>query len=253
MYEEFDQSSRTKIVRDSQRITRALLHEQHVVSAARTAQLAAQEYLGRFRDLVGAKVEELVSLSLPPESNPIDAGVEYRFLTEKPQFDTTTVSYCQTFFGLPVWEAGLAVHMKQAPFRIVSTQATGHPDIQVDKPSSKTLARLKKLNAQTLAKLLGIASKQTAFNAKSLRVQRQRLMIYRYEASKRVLPPEPTIGDAEKRLVSTYPMLPLTPVSRGITEGRHYVVAAAYFRLDSRQFGILHWVALVEAETLSVL
>ena len=73
------------------------------------------------------KAKELKNLGLPPESDPIDAGTEYRFLAEKPQFDTTTVAYCQTYLGLPVWQLGLAVHMKQAPFRIVSAQATLDP------------------------------------------------------------------------------------------------------------------------------
>lgn len=136
MFEEFDEASRTKIIRDSQRIPRDLRHEQPVVSTARTAQLAAKEYLGKFRALIGAKAEELENLSFPPESDPIDAGAEYRFLAEKPQFDTTAVSYYQTFFGLPVWEAGLAVYMKQAPFRIVGAQTTRHPGYQTLRESS---------------------------------------------------------------------------------------------------------------------
>lgn len=253
MFEEFHRLSKTKITRDPRQAPRELVHDQYVVSAAGTAQLAAQEYLSTFRDLVGAKAEELENLSRPPESDPIDAGVEYRFLAEKPQFGATTISYYQTFLGLPVWEAGLVVHMRQAPFRIVGAQVNGHPDIQVAKPSAETLARLKTLNAQTLAKLLGIAGKRTAFNAKSLKVLNRRLMIYRYEKSKRLVRTEQGIGRKGKQPVSDHPMLPLPPLGRGIAEGRHYVVAALDFRLDSRQFGVLHWIALVEAETLSVL
>jgi zinc metalloprotease ZmpB len=233
MIEEFDRSSGTRIIRDPQGVARDLRHEQHVVSRAGTAQLAAQEYLRSFRGLLGAKAEELENLSLPPESDPIDAGVEFRFLAEKSQFDTTTVSYYQTFFGLPVWEAGLAVRMQQAPFRIGGAQSTGHPDLQVTKPSAKALARLKKLNAQTLAKLLGIAGKRTEFNARSLKVLHQRLMIYRYEKSQRVVVPEQQIGEDGKQSVSDDPMLPLPPVARAIAEGRHYVVAAVDFRLGS--------------------
>ena len=253
MYEDFDQPSRTKILRDSQRIPRALIHDQYVVSGAGTAQLAAQEYLGRFRGLAGLSAGELASLSLPPESDPIGAGAEYRFLTEKAQFDTTTVSYYQTFFGLPVWEAGLCVYMKQAPFRVISAQVTGHPDLEVGRPTAKAVARLKKLNAQTLGKLLGIAGKRTAFNARSLKVQRRRLMIYRYDASKRGNPPDAKARKAANALPHDHPILPLAPVDRGIAEGRHYVVAAVYFSLQSRKFGMVNWVALVEAETLSVL
>ena len=50
-----------------------------------------------------------------------------------------------------------------------------------------------------------------------------------------------------------HPTLPLPPLSRRIAEGRHYVVAALDFRTNSPPFGTLHWIALVEAETLSVL
>src|SRR5438105_361848 len=145
MIEEFNRASGTKIIRDSQGIVRDLRHEEHVVSKAGTAQLAAQDYLRSFHGLLGAEIEEFENLGLPPESDPIDAGIEFRFLSEKPQFDTTTVSYYQTFFGLPVWEAGLSVYMKQRPFRIVGVQTTRHPDIQVAKPSANAVARLKKL------------------------------------------------------------------------------------------------------------
>src|SRR5262245_18669432 len=168
MYEEFDESFQTKIVLDSHRVPRVLIHERHVVSGASTAQLAAQEYLGRYRDLVGANAEELANLSLPPESEPVDTGIEYRFFNEKRQFDMITVSYYQTVFGLPVWEAGIAVHMKQAPFRIVCAHTSRHLEIQVAKPSMEALARLRKLDAPTLTELLGIADRRTAFNVKAL-------------------------------------------------------------------------------------
>src|SRR5262249_24088851 len=151
--------------------------------------------------------KELANLSLSPENDPIDAGMEYRFLAEKPQFDTTTVSYCQTFFGLPVWEAGLAVHMKHAPFRILGTQLTRQPDIKVAKPSARALARLKKFDAEALAELLGISHKRSAFDVKSLRVQHQRLMIYCYQKSRRGHPEDGT-GEKGKRLARKHPTLP---------------------------------------------
>ena len=253
MFEEFHQTLGTKIRLDAQRVPRDLIHEHHFVSNAGTARLAAQEYLNSFRDLIGTKTEELGHLSRHPESSLIDAGVEYRFHAEKPQFDTTTVAYYQTVFGLPIWEAGLAVHMKHAPFRIVGAQATRHAKTQITKPSAKAVARLKKLNAKALAKLLGITGNKTAFDAKSLRVLRHRLMIYRYEKSKRFVRPQRRTGKARKEQALDHPTLPLPPVKRGIAEGRHYVVAALDFRTVSPPFGVLHWVALVEAETLSVL
>ena len=143
-------------MRDAHGIARDLIRDEHFLSNAGTVQLAAQEYLGASGHLLGLKAKELKNLCLPPESDPIDAGIEYRFLAEKPRFDTTTVAYYQTYLGLPVWQSGLAVHMKQAPFRIISAQATLDPEIQAAKPSDRAVARLNKLNAKSLAKVLGL-------------------------------------------------------------------------------------------------
>jgi len=253
MFEEYHHTWRTNVRLDAQRVPRDFIHEHHFVSKAGTAQLASQEYLHSFRDLMGTKTAELRNLHRHHESDPIDAGVEYRFHAEKPQFETTTVAYFQTVFGLPIWEAGLAVHMKHGPFRIVGSQATRHAKVRIAKPSAKAVARLKKLNAPSLAKLLGIAGNKTVFDAKSLRVLRRRLMIFRYEKSKRAVRPSRRTDKARKELALDHPTLPLPPVKRGIAEGRHYVVAALDFCTVSPPYGVLHWVALVEAETLSIL
>src|SRR5262249_62068411 len=70
MFEVFDFHSRTKIRRDSRQVTRDLVHDKHDVSAAATAQQAAQEYLRRFHAHLGMKLEELKSLHLPWERDP---------------------------------------------------------------------------------------------------------------------------------------------------------------------------------------
>jgi zinc metalloprotease ZmpB len=253
MLEKFYQPRHTKVRLDSQRVPRDLIHERHFVSDARTARHAAQDYLGKFRDLIGTKAEELNNLDRRPGRDVTNDGVEYRFHTEKPQFGTTTVAYYQTVFGLPVWEAGLAVHMKQKPFRIIGAQTTRHPDIRIKKPSAKVIARLKKINAAQLAELVGIAGGKTAFNAKPLRILRRRLMVYRYEKSKRVVRPQSQNGKARKESALHRPTLPLPPVKRPIADGHHYVVAAIDFCTVSSSSETLHWVALIDAETLSVL
>jgi zinc metalloprotease ZmpB len=253
MLEKFYQPLHTKVRLDSQQVPRDLIQERHFVSDARTARHAAQDYLGKFRHLIGTKAEELNSLNRRPERDVTDAGVEYRFHTEKPQSGTTTVAYYQTVFGLPVWEAGLAVHMKHKPFRIIGAQTTRHPEIRIKKPSAKAIARLKKLNATQLAELLGIAGGKTAFDAKSLRILRRRLMVYRYNKSERVIRPQRRTGKAHKGLVLDHPTLPLPPVKHSIADGHHYVVAAIDFRTASPSSDDLHWAALIEAETLSVL
>src|ERR1700719_1820408 len=110
MPQEFDDATKTHLDRDDSGIVRGILHvEQFYESTARTPQLAAREYLEKFAGVLGLKGEQLRALSSSPESLPSSDGVEFRLWAEKTQFDTTTVSFSQTYLGLPVWEAGLAV------------------------------------------------------------------------------------------------------------------------------------------------
>jgi len=51
-----------------------------------------QEYLRQFHELFGITLDELRSLSLAPAERPEPLDVDYRFLTEKTQFDTTVVT-----------------------------------------------------------------------------------------------------------------------------------------------------------------
>lgn len=107
MVHEFDDSNAVHVHRDQQGIARDLLHtDEPYVSSARTPQLAAQEYLEKFGPMLSISHEQLRHLGLQPEPEPIDAPVEYRFLDEKVQFDTTTLVFSQTCLGLPIREAG---------------------------------------------------------------------------------------------------------------------------------------------------
>ena len=147
MTEEFDPQGNVHVTRDSEGTARDLLHvEEPYESAASTALLAAREYLEQFGSALGITESELTNFSLSPETSPIDAGVEYRFDQEKSQFDTTTVVFAQTYFGLPVWEAGVAVHMRQRPFVVLSAQSTRHVDLDAAKPADRALARIEKLD-----------------------------------------------------------------------------------------------------------
>jgi hypothetical protein len=250
MFEEFDARSQTKVLRDADRVARTLSHPRYVATDARTPQLAAREYLARYRELLGLHEEELKHLFAPTEQEPTADEVEYRLLSEKHQFDLTTVAFYQTHFGLPVWEAGLSITMKENPLRIVGAQTTRHPDPKVRRPSAQAVARSRAIDLQTLAKGLGLdtdPAQDTSFG-----IDHQRLMVYRYERARRTRSPGQEPKDAPA-LQASDPTLPLPAVDRSIREGEHYVVAAVYFRLDVRPFRPLHWVALIEVETLSVL
>src|SRR6516164_2199356 len=250
MFEEFDARSQTKVVRDAAGTARTLSHaNRYVVTGAPTPQLAAREYLHRYGELLGLRPEQLGHLFLPAEQEPGAGGVEYRLLSEKHQFDLTTVAFYQTCFGLPVWEAGLSITMKANPLRVVGAQSTLHPDLEVKRPPARAIARLKTLDAESLASSLGLAGR--ARHDAPL-IDSQRFMIYRYDAARR------TDGSARPQSEELVfqaggPGLPLPPVDSSIRDGRHYVVLAVYFRFDVPPFRPLHWVALVEVETLSAL
>jgi hypothetical protein len=261
MYQEFNSARNAYLDRDEEGIVRQLLHTHApVVSEARTPQLAAAEYLDQFGELLGLTSEQLKNLSLSPSPIIEDAPVEYRFLQEKHQFDTATVAYYQTDLGLPVWQAGVAVQMKLNPVRVLSSQSTMHPDMNVKKPSNDAVKRAESISEAELARLLGLtrqANARSNWDRASLKLEGRQLVIYQYESTKRVpaTPPAPgEIGRQEGPVFgSESPTLPLPPVSKNIEEGQHYVCAKIDFALSGRTSGLLHWVAMIEVESLSVL
>ncbi len=257
MPQEYDVSAKAHVDRDDRGHARGVVHEQFFQSKARTAQLAARDYLEEFGALFDLKPAELQSLALGAEEAPSSDGVEYRLWAEKTQFDTTTITFAQTCFGLPIWDAGLAVQVKPNPYRITSAESTAHVEVSADKPSPAALARLGKLNEETLAQSLGLTPGIKGFERSSLRIERQKLYVYRYEADQRLRLVEELVAvpghhdEPEHR--EHYANPPLPPVPERIEEGRHYVCAAVYFVLGVPGIPQLRWVALVEAETLSIL
>ncbi len=259
MPQEFDVSAQAHIDRDNQGRVRSVLHfEQPYRPEARTPQLAADAYLQRFSGLLGLSESELSHLSLALRREPTDEAPDFRLWSEKTQFDTTTVTFSQACLGLPVWEAGVAVTMKANPLRIVSAQSTAHDDVNVRKPSRAEVSRLLALDEGQLASSLGLTAKDKAFDRASLKIERRRLYVYRYEDDKRVRDPEEVTAEPARpggahvhRHQHENP--PLPPVPPDIENGRHYVVAAVYFVLGVPNIPNLHWVALIESKSSSVL
>jgi len=283
MEQEFDATRNVYLDRDQQGTVRQLRHvDAPFVSQGRTPQLAAAEYLHNFGDLLQLTAAELGHLGLPPATQPQDAGVEFRYLGEKQQFDMATVAYNQTALGLPVFEAGVAVQMKTAPFRVLSSQSTQHPDIHVDRPTADAVKRAESLQAAQLARALGLNSRDTGPerpDRKSLVIERRQLIVYRYEADKvqRDGPPaiitaqhdangpgatEPTTTSAARQAAeaagraveeTSLPWLPLPPVPESIENGRHYVSVRVDFVLPLPTWGPLHWTAILDLASLTVL
>src|SRR6266567_5848496 len=261
MNQEFNSARNVYLDLDETGTVRQLLHTQApFLSQARTPKLAAAEYLHQFGDLLGLTSEQLKSLSQIPSSTVEDASVEYRFLQEKHQFDTVSVAYYQTDLGLPVWQAGVAVQMKQNPFRIISAQSTSHLDLNVTRPSRDAVKRAESIHEEALAPLLGLENQsktRTRWDRASLQIEGRQLVIYRYESAKRVPETPPVRGETAKQEHSSFttalPSLPLPAVVDAIREGHHYVCAKIDFALSVQPYGLLHWIAIIEVESLSVL
>jgi zinc metalloprotease ZmpB len=274
VHQEFDASANAYVDRDKAGVARQLLHLQAPFrSSAPTLQLAAAEYLRNFAELLDIEPGQLDNLGLAPDTHPTNAAVEYRFLGEKQQLDSATVAYQQTALGLPVWEAGLAVQLKRGdPLRVLSSQSTQHPDIEVKSPARKAVATAESIDERELALQLGIeprarqgkdtGSKQAkgAASETALRIERRELIVYRYEHAKVLRDGWP--DTAERPAVrareqagepQAQPTLPLPPVPDTIEEGRHYVALKVDFELELPPFGRLHWVAILEVKTLAVL
>ena len=247
MFEEFDAQTRARIVRDDERVARILSHaDRYIETKERTPRAAARDYLSRYGHLFGVQPRHLQNLLKPPERNPTDAAVEFRYAAEKPQFDLTTVVFHQTYFGLPIWEAGLAVTMKRAPLRIVGAHSTLHSEVR--RPAARRLAGAKKLEVETLTQHLGLMDAA----ARRLKIVHHRLMIHRHDAAgRRRVMAQPRGGSGAFHAAA--PSLPLPEVHPSIRDGVHYVVRAVYFAFDVPPIRPLHWVALVEIETGSVL
>jgi zinc metalloprotease ZmpB len=247
MHQHYDSATKTHVNSDEEGIVRGLMPEQPFVSGATTAQAAAQEYIEQHAELLGVEPATLANLTSARETQPVDAGSEFRIHTEKQVFDTTTVAYDQTYFGLPVWEASVAVHLKQDPYRVVAASSTRHPDLTVKRPPETALKKFKDIDETTLADLLGLSAKA----GKSLKITGTRLVVYQYESAKRQ--PEAEQPAEDELVAHEHPTLELPPLPASIMEDGHYVSAVVHFELGTREFPQLNWRAIIDVTTGAVL
>jgi hypothetical protein len=246
MFQEYDRARQVYVNRDAQGVARELLHFDHPVKISeRSPLLKAGDYLRRYGGLFGISAEELGSVATPPSTTLTREGVQYRRLAETPQSTSLTVSLAQTALGVPVWQAGVAVTLLDGD-SVVSSLSTILPDVKVAAPPADALKRLLALDGPELARLLGLDGRQ----AKQLRIEGRRLVVYRYRASQRIFPPVKPSGALVEE---GPPTLPLPPVPATVSDGMDLVCAAIDFALPVGNYRQLHWVALVAARPLCVL
>lgn len=183
-----------------------------------------------------------------PERTPTDSGVEIRFLEEKSQSDSSTIIYQQTFLGLPVWGATLSIHIERNPDRIIGSQFSGYSEINAKKPSDKSLENCTKIAASDLGPILGL---EVDVDATLPRIESQRLIIYKYDAAKRII--NESMGKFKQPIGLKDLTLPLPPVAETIKAGQFYVACEIIFVLPIPHWRKLRWFAIVEIENRSVL
>lgn len=264
MTQEFNAAAKAMVTRDVYGTVRDVQHVDEVfISGASSPLLAAHEYLLRHGALLGVSAAELAHFSLAPETEPRALGVELRYGEEKPQFDMTTVVFEQTLFGLPIWQAGVSVHLQRDPFVVVAAQSKRHTQVDADMPSADALKSAARLDKKRLTKELGI-DHDKACDASSFKVLRQRLMVYRYDPAERLArehhAPAPTAAQTAQpspqpspQTGHLHPTLPLPPVNERVRDGRHRVVIELTFSVTWNGIADLAWVALLDVDTLSVL
>src|SRR5262249_17373037 len=108
-----------EIVRDEQGHARYLKVQPDPEPAAKLAfsadhhaaspQESARNFLTAHADVIGLATESTESLHLTAAETPSGEDQALRFESEKTIMGTSTVSYVQTMFGLPVYQAGISV------------------------------------------------------------------------------------------------------------------------------------------------
>src|SRR5262249_38588519 len=157
--------------------------------------------------------------------------------------------FVQTYFGLPIWEAGVSVTMHDQPLRVTSSQSTIHFDVHVQKPDAQAKYLPDHINARVLGELLALAD-----GAPLPKINRTRLLISRHDQDQ--LLDTDTVGEnkpEEGAPPGPAPTLPLPPVLETVKPGMHYVVTEVLFTLEASGFGPINWRAFVEPNTGLVL
>ena len=163
MKEIFDSELKAKLSIDESEKVRDIIHfGEHWRSNKQDPLDIAIDYLQKVTKTVKIStnllenINETVSFDDPQEQD-----VQYRLFKQKQFFDSTTVSFYQTYHNLPVWGAGLSVTVEknpsvkqgqketsedeQRPYNVIHAVDTSQEGFDVKFPSSKTIRRYKEL------------------------------------------------------------------------------------------------------------
>ena len=247
MVNEFSPSANAYLTKNDDGKVQSITHfDEPYKSNAANPQLVAQEYLTKYGVEYGIADSTMSSLNQVSDRDISDSVLEIRFDSQKEMFDNSTVSYIQTYNGLPIWGAGVTLQILQNPYRVLSSYATTHTEVNVNKPSAAALKKYKKVSLAELKTALGAGLQ----NQKSLKIVANELNIYQYKVADRIIAPHP--HDDKETFCFDHSSIELPVVDASIAENGFYVVAKVDFMLSDGAEPI-PYIAMIEVETNSVL
>ncbi|HEX7979681.1 MAG TPA: hypothetical protein VF461_13825 [Gemmatimonadaceae bacterium] len=214
-----------------------------------TPQDAAKLFIREQSDVLKVPTENMRSLDVRAAAAPVDENEALRFEAEKHLMDSTTVSYTQTMYGLPIFQAGMSVTVRTPDNAVTAATSTLHYDVAAAPPANSLAAT--NLNETAATGAYDEIVKKALPMAKGLRINRTRLMVYRYQAAKRIRNHASTKEEAGFGVEP--PTLRLPAVPSTIKEGTHYVSVEVLFSYALPGWGLLNWQAFVEPDSLAVL
>lgn len=247
----FQLTPNVHVRRDKDGVVRLLRHMQEPYGPAAAALVAptpramAGAYLRDVAPIYAIDPKMLADLDKPVGQDLTDAGTLLQLAAERTTMDTTTASYQQTHFGVPIWEAGFAVRLHGPDLRVTSSQSSIHYDVQVQKPKPDVKFLPPSIDSAVCAEILRLKK-----GVKDPRVNRIRPLIYRYDPAMRF---DPESKQDEGPLQAGPPTLPLPEVPKDIKPGQHYIVTEVLFTLTLPGEGELNWRAFIEPKTGAVL
>ncbi len=159
------------------------------------------------------------------------------------------VDYTQSFRGLPVWGGDFAVHIAPDPMRVTSSTSAVHNEIKLGNDPKKVANQYKKiLTAASISNFLGAEPGKGVS-----KLNRMQLMIYQYDPLQRIAPGSDQPDPEDVSFESKPPLPKLPPVPATFTPGLHYAVVEVLFDMDISGWKALHWRALIEPISGTVL
>lgn len=215
------------------------------------ARVLAMAYLNDVDELYAIDRAWLASVKQKPARRPMRAKTQLRFSEQKELHGTTTVSFAQTQFGIPVWEAGFSVVVQSSPLRVTSSHSTLHEKVDAEPADAGSQFSPERIDETRLVKVLGLSAQR----ARGLKINERRWRIFRYREEERI---HPEVRLARRRRgdkltkASPPPTLDL-PKPTGVEEGQHYLVTEVLFMLPVPDWGNLNWRVFVEVHEGAVL